>query len=261
MTAMLSLSSYLSRLPWRKPRGSFVLLSDILGFKPSRIAFYELAFRHSSCSLVDDEGYRLNNERLEFLGDSVLATAISGYLYRQHPHWDEGDMSQRRSAIVKRQINNVVAKKLRLDRFLIVRGEISQMSSDIMGNTLEALIGAIYLDKGYQAAEKFVLTRFIPVFHELEDSLTDTTTNYKSLLLEWAQKHYLNLEFRLISEPKRAHGHFNYAVFVDGHRIGSGIGMNKKEAHQNAAHDALEKLKRARDYRQKKKSSSSSEPE
>ena len=107
----------------------------------------------------------------------------------------------------------------------------------------------------------FPYTTLFRSSEELEDSLTDTTTNYKSLLLEWAQKHHLNLEFRLISEPKRAHGHFNYAVFVDGHRIGSGIGMNKKEAHQNAAHDALEKLKRARDYRQKKKSSSSSEPE
>ncbi len=257
---MLSLSTYLSRLPWRKPRGSFVLLPTILGFKPRQTAFYELAFRHSSCSLVDDSGYRVNNERLEFLGDSVLATAISGYLYRKHPHWDEGDMSQRRSAVVKRQINNVVARELGLERLLIVRGEVSQMSPDIMGNTLEALIGAIYLDRGYEMAERFVLTRFIPIFLEMEDSMTNATTNYKSLLLEWAQKHHLELEFRLISEPKRAHGHFNYAVFVDGHRIGSGIGMSKKEAHQNAAHDALEKLKRARDSRQKADTSRSASP-
>lgn len=248
---MLSLRTYLSRLPWRKPRGSFVLLSDVLGFRPRRIDFYELAFRHSSCSLVDDSGHRLNNERLEFLGDSVLATAISAYLYRENPHWNEGDMSQRRSAVVKRQINNVVARKLGLDKMLMIRGDLSQMSPDVMGNTLEALIGAIFLDRGYRMAEQFVLTRFIPVFYEMEDSLTNATTNYKSLLLEWAQKHHFNLEFRLISEPQHSHGHFTYAVFVDGHRIGNGIGQNKKEAHQNAAHDALDKLKKARESRQK----------
>lgn len=212
-----------------------------LGFHPRHLEVYKLAFTHSSCSEQDTEGNKLNNERLEFLGDSVLSTVIAGHLYRKHPEWTEGQMSKRRSAIVKRAVNNAIGKRMQLDLYLRHGHEAlnSNLSADVYGNTLEALIGAIYLDRGYRIAERFIIQKVLPMFFELEDSLLDQTTNYKSLLLEWAQKHHLPLEFQMQQEPKRSGGTFISAVFIDGKKVGVGHGRNKKEAHQEAAHVAL----------------------
>ena len=104
------------RLFGRKPKEPLFLLVELLGFEPRDPELYDLAFRHSSLSKTDKEGFKLNNERLEFLGDSVLATAMSHYLYQRHPHWDEGEMSKRRGAIVGRKVNNAVAQRMGLDR-------------------------------------------------------------------------------------------------------------------------------------------------
>ena len=147
--------------------------------------------------------------------------------------------------MVKRAVNNAVALRMGLDRFLQIRRDVRQGSSDIYGNTLEALIGAIFLDRGYLRAEAFVLERVLPLFLELERSLMDQTMNYKSLLLEWTQKHRLSLDFRMLQEPKRSGVPFVCGVFVDDKRIGLGRGLNKKEAHQDAAHKALLALCRA----------------
>ncbi len=135
------------RLFGRKPKEPLFLLVELLGFEPHDPELYDLAFRHSSVSKTDKEGFKLNNERLEFLGDSVLATAMSHYLYQRHPHWNEGEMSKRRGAIVGRKVNNAVAQRMGLDRLLQIRREARQGSTDIYGNTLEALIGAIFLDQ------------------------------------------------------------------------------------------------------------------
>ena len=129
--------------------------------------------------------------------------------------------------MVKRAVNNAVALRMGLDRFLQIRRDVRQGSSDIYGNTLEALIGAIFLDRGYLRAEAFVLERVLPLFLELERSLMDQTMNYKSLLLEWTQKHRLSLDFRMLQEPKRSGVPFVCGVFVDDKRIGLGRGLNK----------------------------------
>ena len=221
-------------------------LPEILGFYPRDWSYYQLAFTHSSASDVTDDGYRLNNERLEFLGDSVLSTAISHHLYIAYPHWDQGALSKRRSTLVKRAVNNAVGQKMGLGDLLKIKHDHHQrLSADTYGNTLEALIGAIYLDRGYAVAERFVLLRILPMFQELEASLVEKTTNYKSLLLEWVQQHHLLLEFRMLSEPKKAGGTFVCAIYIDEKRISIGRGPNKKEAHQEAAHLALEALKAA----------------
>lgn len=221
-------------------------LPDLLGFYPHDWDYYRLAFTHSSASGVTAEGHRLNNERLEFLGDSVLSTAISHHLYLAYPLWDEGTMSKRRSALVKRAVNNALAKKMGLDSMLKIKhGDPQRLSADVYGNALEALIGAIFLDRGYAVAERFVLLRILPIFQELEVSLIEKTTNYKSLLLEWVQQHHLELEFRMLAEPKRSGSAFVCAIYIDNKRISIGRGMNKKEAHQEAAHLALEALKAA----------------
>ena len=218
----------LMRLFGRRPKEPLFLLVELLGFEPRDPELYDLAFRHSSMS-------------------KLLATAMSHYLYRQHPHWDEGEMSKRRGAIVKRAVNNAVAQQMGLDRLLQIRREARQGSADIYGNALEALIGAIFLDHGYARAESFVLTKVLPLFLKLEGSLREQTTNYKSLLLEWTQKHHLVLDFRMLQEPKRAGALFVCAVYVDDRKVGVGSGPNKKVAHQDAAHRALLALCQADD--------------
>ncbi len=225
------------------PEEPLLRMYDLLGFYPRDMRYYDLALTHNSASGTADDGFRLNNERLEFLGDSVLATAVSKYLYRTYPHWDEGEMSKRRSALVKRAVNNAVAEHMGLDQLLKHGG--TRLSRDAHGDALEALIGAIFLDQGYEVAERFVLGRVLPLFQELEASLLEKTTNYKSLLLEWTQQHHLEAEFRMLSEPKRSGGTFVCAVYIDEHKVSTGKGINKKDAHQEAARTALEALKAA----------------
>ena len=228
-----------SRLFGPKSKEPLFHLVEILGFEPHEMSYYELAFRHSSVSKTDATGFKLNNERLEFLGDSVLATAMSHYLYLSHPTWDEGELSKRRGALVKRAVNNAVAQRMGLDRMLQIRREARHGSADIYGNALEALIGAIFLDQGYARADTFVRQRMVPLFMELEGSLREQTTNYKSLLLEWTQKHRLSLDFRMLQEPKRSGASFICGVYISERKVGVGSGLNKKEAHQDAAHRAL----------------------
>lgn len=235
----------IQRLFGRKTEEPLLRLPELLGFTPRDWHYYELAFTHSSAGLVDSEGRRINNERLEFLGDSVLATAMSHHLYIAYPHWDEGAMSKRRSALVKRAVNNAVARKMGLVDMLRSKSDTSRLGVDAYGNTLEALIGAIFLDRGYAVAERFVHLRVLPMFQELEESLVEKTTNYKSLLLEWVQQHHLDLDFRMLAEPKKSGGTFVCAIYIDDKRISIGRGSNKKEAHQEAAHLALEALKAA----------------
>ncbi|KGN72263.1 ribonuclease III [Porphyromonas macacae] len=230
------------RLLGRKTDEPLFYLTQVLGFKPRNLKYYNIAFRHVSCSLTDDKGVKINNERMEFLGDSVLSAVVSYYLYSRYPSWDEGRMSQRRSALVKRAVNNAISRELCLDRFMIIKPEALSTSNDVYGNTLEALIGAIFLDRGYHYAERFIINRILPVYKELEKELTDETSNYKSILLEWVQKHHYTIEFRMVQEPKRNGAEFVCVVFVNEERLGMGRGLNKKEAHQQAAHDALENL-------------------
>lgn len=242
---MLITTDKIKRLFSRNTNEPLYLLSKILGFKPHDIEIYNLAFRHVSCSMVDENGFKINNERLEFLGDSVLSTAISHFLYLGYPNWDEGKMSQRRSGLVKRAVNNAVARELGLGQLLKIKPEALNTSANVYGNTLEALIGAIFLDRGYRYAERFIVKRIFPVYRNLEKELYEETTNYKSILFEWAQKHHLMLDFKTLNEPKHGNGTFVCAVYIDNQRIGLGRGQNKKEAHQQAARHSLEALCKA----------------
>lgn len=235
---------HIQRLLGIGPREPLLRYYRLLGFFPRETAYYDLALTHSSASIEGSDGSRTNNERLEFLGDSVLSTAVSRHLYTTHPDWAEGDMSKRRSALVKRAVNNAVAEHMGLDR-LLRHSQTSKLSRDAYGDALEALIGAIFLDQGYIVAERFVLTKVLPLFQSLEQSLTDKTTNYKSLLLEWTQQHHFVAEFRMLNEPKRTGGTFVCAIYINDQRISIGRGLNKKEAHQEAAHLALDALRKA----------------
>lgn len=220
-----------------------VRLCEILGFEPIRLDYYLLALTHSSYGQMGADNIREDNERLEFLGDAILSAAISHHLYIDHPTWQEGKLTKRRSALVNRSVANAVSKRMGLYKLLRYRQSSKQkMSEDVHGNTLEALVGAIFLDQGYQVAETFVLERILPLFYELEDSLLEATTNYKSRLLEWAQARHLSIDYRMLQEPKRMGGIFICAIYLQDERISTGQGYSKKEAHQVASHTALEVL-------------------
>lgn len=220
-----------------------VRLRQILGFEPIRLDYYLLALTHSSYGQMGPNNIREDNERLEFLGDAILSAAISHHLYTQHPTWQEGKLTKQRSALVNRTVANAVSKRMELYKLLRYRHSSKQkMSEDVHGNTLEALVGAIFLDRGYQMAEAFVMERILPLFYELEESLVEVTTNYKSRLLEWAQARHLSVDYRMLQEPKRAGGIFICAIYLQDERISTGQGYSKKEAHQAASHIALEVL-------------------
>lgn len=229
-------------------------LHKLLGFYPLDIRYYKAAFTHNSCSYIGADGRQINNERLEFLGDSVLATVMSAYLYKRYPDWNEGQMSKRRSALVKRAMNNAAAERLNLSAF-IQKKQGMTAKNDILGNTLEALLGAIYLDRGYNRAEEFIMEKLIPIFSDIERDEVNLTINYKSTLIEWSQKHHLNLEFNTIQEPKFPGGNFVSEVWIDGNMLGKGKGHTKKESHQDASHKAILKLEiRCPDLKDIKKS-------
>lgn len=217
-----------------------------IGITPIQEDYYIEALRHRSRSLETNEGVRVNNERLEFLGDAILDAVCCSHLFRTYPGWDEGNMSKCKSSMVSRPVNNEVGRRLQLEHYLIAVPGALHHSPDIYGNTVEALIGAIYMDQGFAVTERFILKHVIPTFYEMEDQTIESIQNYKSELIEWTQKHHLQSEFVLdycnSSSPK---GTFTYTVWINGKPVGSGTGSSKKRAQQQAAHVTLDKLRHA----------------
>lgn len=228
------------RLLSRKDRESYLLLYSILGYVPRDIKIYEMAMTHSSLS----GNQKLScNERLEFLGDAVLSSVTADYLYSRFSREREGFLTKSRSNLVCRERLNELALQIGLDRYVNACGVAHQHNNYIYGNALEALVGAIYIDKGYIQCRRFLLDR---VFSRLADieSVVKSDKNYKSRLIEWGQKKHIEVEFRLISEEMRKDGvYFVSEVLVDGSVYGVGDGFSKRESQQKAARQALAKLK------------------
>lgn len=217
-----------------------MLLYSILGYVPRDIKIYEMAMTHSSLS----GNQKLScNERLEFLGDAVLSSVTADYLYSRFSREREGFLTKSRSNLVCRERLNELALQIGLDRYVNACGVAHQHNNYIYGNALEALVGAIYIDKGYKQCRRFLLDR---VFSRLADieSVVKSDKNYKSRLIEWGQKKHIEVEFRLISEEMRKDGvYFVSEVLVDGSVYGVGDGFSKRESQQKAARQALAKLK------------------
>ena len=216
------------------------MLYSILGYVPRDIKIYEMAMTHSSLS----GNQKLScNERLEFLGDAVLSSVTADYLYSRFSREREGFLTKSRSNLVCRERLNELALQIGLDRYVNACGVAHQHNNYIYGNALEALVGAIYIDKGYKQCRRFLLDR---VFSRLADieSVVKSDKNYKSRLIEWGQKKHIDVEFRLISEEMRKDGvYFVSEVLVDGSVYGVGDGFSKRESQQKAARQALAKLK------------------
>ncbi len=214
-------------------------LRNILGFYPGNIALYKLAFRHSSAAQLIKKGVKDSNERLEFLGDSVIGTVIADYLFKKFPYKDEGFLTKMRSKMVSRAKHNHLAIKLGLNKFIESgNNRFGSNPSSINGDAYEALIGAIYLDKGYSSTQQFLLTRIINVHIDM-DEVETKEVDFKSKFIEWAQKHKKDFRFEIINEGAgSADKQFLLHLFVDNESVGMAQHFSKKRAEQMAAEQA-----------------------
>ncbi len=214
-------------------------LKNILGFKPGNISLYQTALTHRSVRENADE----NNERLEYLGDAILSALVADYLFKRYPYKEEGFLTEMRSKMVNRQQLNDIAVRMGLKKVTLYNKMDGALKvSQIFGNTLEALVGAIYLDHGYKKTNKWVLECII-LPHMFMDDLETLEINHKNKLYGWANKNGKVLEFETINE-KLENGRrlFTVAAVVDGKRIAEGKAFNKKDASQIAAQVAVDKL-------------------
>ena len=228
----------------------YVLYHDLLGFWPNDIHLYEVACLHSSSSICE-QGKRINNERLEFLGDAILDAIVADILFHRFGDRKEGFLTNTRAKIVKRESLNEIALKIGLDRFITCSMHISSHNSYLYGNAFEALIGAIYLDQGYEFCKQFVETRIIDSFIDL-DKLSKEESNFKSRLIEWCQKHKIDIQFALVETLVDQNNNpvFQSQALLGGISGGIGIGYSKKESQQNAAHIAIGRLHKDKEFRQ-----------
>ncbi|HMR43692.1 MAG TPA: ribonuclease III [Saprospiraceae bacterium] len=215
-------------------------LHDLLGFMPANLSIFKLAFSHrSNTSTNDEKTYAIqNNERLEYLGDAVLGTIVGEYLFQKYPNADEGFLTKMRSKIVKRKSLNKIGDKMGLDVILTEHNN-TRLSRSMLGNAVEALVGAVYLERGYWHTRRFVIKKMLMNYvdvHELEHY----DDNYKSQLLEWCQKNGQNISYKLLARYKyEKRDRFKVAVMIDGKKLATADDFNKKSAEQTASEKAL----------------------
>lgn len=233
------------RLPFRKDRELRSALFRILGFYPHNIDYYKIAFAHKSQAFRDKNGKPLNNERLEFLGDAVLESVISDILFHHFEKRHEGFLTATRSKIVQRESLNRLAKEMGIDKLIQTATRNTSPHSHLGGNAFEALMGAIYLDKGYKTCQKFVQKQILGRLMDL-DGVANKEVNFKSKLLEWCQKNKLKQDFimHLEDNDKQQEPLFHCTVVIESLEFGYGKGHSKKEAQQQAARETLTMLRR-----------------
>jgi len=221
----------------------YVDLVRLLGFFPRRVSYYKLAFLPKSALQKHPSGVRLNNERLEYLGDAVLDAIVADYLFTRFPEGDEGFMTKLRARIVKRKTLNYLALKMELPGMIPNIGSSGIKSKHLYGNALEALIGAIYIDRGYKAAKRFFIRRIMKKHIDLV-KLVNKDPDYKSRIIEWAQKNRVEIIFESLEEHSTGQKSpsFVSTISLEGLTKGTGRGGSKKEAEQQAAKQAMERL-------------------
>lgn len=215
-------------------------LKNILGFYPHNIAVYKLAFSHRSAAEKTEHGIELSNERLEFLGDAVLGSVVAALLFRRFPYKDEGFLTEMRARIVSREHLKSLALKIGLDQYLI-NNSSPGMYRSMYGDAFEALIGAIYIDKGYDYAKTFIIKRIISIHVDLGE-IEKADTNFKSRIINWAQREKKELVFQTIDEGNGGKI-ISVRLLIDGTEISTGSDFVKKKAEQIAAGKACDILK------------------
>lgn len=211
-------------------------IKRIIGFTPKNLYYYKKAFIHRSIKQVDKKsGLPLNYERLEFLGDAMLSAIIAAYLFQKTPSGDEGYLTQMRSKIVSREHLNELGKDLDFLRFVKSTVAKSKFGENIHGNVFEALIGAIYLDRGYSYCEKFIKKRVLDPYVDVL-KLEGKITSYKSLFIEWCQKEKKDFKYDVYEDTgKNKVKHFSVKLLLDGKIISKGRATSKKKAEETAS--------------------------
>jgi ribonuclease-3 len=210
-------------------------LKNLLNFKPVKLNHYKKAFTHRSLKIVDRKGKPINYERLEFLGDAILGSVIASYLYKEAPKGDEGYLTQMRSKVVSRENLNKIGKELELIRFVRSNVSNNQVGENIHGNIFEALIGAIYLDRGYNYCHQFIYDQVIIPYIDIQH-LEGKITSYKGLIIEWCQKTKKKYNFESYEDTgNQSKKHFSVKVSIDGQKIAKGRATSKKKAEEMAA--------------------------
>ena len=216
----------------------------ILGFKPKNMKPYRMAVQHTSVAKSVNKGFKESNERLEYLGDAVLGMVVAEYLFKKYPFKDEGFLTELRSRIVSRDSLNNVAKKIgipdvvKFDR----RRKTPNSHKSLYGNALEALIGAIYVDKDYNASKHFIIKKLLTPHYDIQEIIS-TTKNYKSKLIEWCQKQNKSAIFKHAETiDKGYYKEFIIELCLDEEPIARGHGLSKKKAEQDASREACTRL-------------------
>jgi ribonuclease-3 len=219
-----------------KKDGDFFLgMKKILGFKPKNLEIYQKAFVHRSANRKDKAGFPMNYERLEFLGDAMLGTIISKHLYSKVPDGDEGYLTKMRSKIVSREHLNELGKDLNLIDFVESRIPKSRFGDNIHGNVFEALVGAIYLDRGYKFCEKFISNRIIEPYVDIEQ-LEGKVISYKSLVIEWCQKQKKSFNYDIYEDTGNdVIKHFAVKLSIGGKIVAKARATSKKKAEERAS--------------------------
>ena len=211
-------------------------IDDMFGFVPHNIELYKLALIHKSASIVLENGQHINNERLEFLGDAIIESVSSDYLFIEFPDKNEGFLTQLRSKMVSRQTLNSVAKRIGLDDHVITNSSSGSSQKHIYGDAFEAMMGAIYLDQGYDFVNRLLINKIFTQYLKLE-TLAESETDFKSRLIEWCQKNHHSIDFVTTHDKtySSTHPFFYSKVMIDNIEMGHGAGESKKEAEQRAA--------------------------
>ena len=227
----------------RQGRKFYGFINSVTGIRPGKTELYRQALVHKSVLRRKSSNEPYNNERLEYLGDAILGAIVAQELYALFPTEDEGFLTKTRSRIVSRVNLNQIALNMGLNNWIKFHppGDISQ--THILGDALEAIIGAIFLDKGYGSARKFVRNRILTRYLDLQQ-IVENDTNYKSILIEWGQKHKCPVQFvtEEYPDPKENGPVFIAKAIIGSQITGQGTGNSKKEAEQKAANEALENV-------------------
>ena len=233
------------KLSFRKDKELYFSLYEIIGFYPHNIEYYKMALMHKSIMHRNNKGKPVNNERLEFLGDAILDAIVGDIVYHHFPGKREGFLTNTRSKLVQRETLNKLAQDMGINELILSNGHSSSHNNYMGGNAFEALVGAIYLDRGYTACMQFMQQRILTTRINL-DKLAYKEVNFKSKLIEWSQKNRVKIEFVLLQQKVEKGGSpvFIYQVVLEGVEGCSGQGYSKKESQQLAAKLTLEKLKR-----------------
>lgn len=217
-----------------------LLVKKYFGFSLKKKALFELALTHSSAAEKNGNGIRLSNERLEFLGDAIIDAVLADYLYHSFPNLSEGELTKMKAKLVSRKTLNYLGEEIELAEYLICNIGNQKMHKSMLGNAFEALVGAVYLERGYS----FTFKKLLKLFKQFElDNRVHEVTDYKSRLHEWCQKNRKQLKYKVIKEEQfKGSSSYTIEVLINGHAVGVGEGKSKKHAEQEASKKACETL-------------------